>query len=86
MLIKIGMLLQIFGFVFMAWLGPIPFVVGWGGDPGLDADPNDSSKILLWRDRNKRPYFKQRNRMRKDLESGCFVLGLILQLVGAFVS
>lgn len=86
MLIKIGLILQIIGFVFMMWLGPIPFIVGFGGTPGLDSDPNDSSKILAWEERNKRSYFKQPNRIKKDLESGFFALGLILQLIGTFLS
>lgn len=86
MWIKIGLVFQIIGFAFKARKDAVPFIVGWGGSIGLDLDPSEKNKILLWRDRNRRPYFKQPKRMWQDLELGCFVLGLIFQIIEVCIS
>lgn len=74
----IGLLLQTIGFTCI-WISPV-FLTAWGG-AGLDYVPGHPNTVILWEKRKEYPYWKQHNRVKRDLQYGCFAIGTALQLI-----
>ena len=97
-LTAIGLALDFLGFLllFLGWAGPSP-IIGYGGNVGIDVDPDDprnnrkseeynpdNGKMLPWKNRKTRRYWRQPNRIKRDFSLLLILFGLLLQLIATF--
>ena len=87
-LMLVGWAMDFLGFCFLlrGWANPMP-VCGFGDYMGIDTNQEEGEeRVIVWEKRNSTSYFKQPNRIKRDICTAFIGIGLLIQFLATMFS